>query len=64
MGRTDLPLDVIQEYIDSLASIYTAESYDLFLHNCNNFSQDLSMFLVGKDIPERIRSLPDRKSVV
>jgi desumoylating isopeptidase 1 len=60
MGRTDLPLDVIQEYIDSLASIYTAESYDLFLHNCNNFTQDLSMFLVGKDIPERIRSLPQR----
>ena len=60
MGRTDLPLDVIQEYIDSLAAIYTAESYDLFLHNCNNFSQDLSMFLVGKDIPEHIRSLPQR----
>jgi thiol-disulfide isomerase/thioredoxin len=60
MGRTELPMDVIQEYIDSLAPIYTAESYDLFLHNCNNFSQDLSMFLVGKDIPEHIRSLPQR----
>jgi desumoylating isopeptidase 1 len=60
LGRTDLPMDVIQEYIGSLAAIYTAESYDLFLHNCNNFSQDLSMFLVGKDIPEHIRSLPQR----
>jgi thiol-disulfide isomerase/thioredoxin len=60
MGRTDLPMDVIQEYIDSLSAIYTTESYDLFLHNCNNFSQDLSMFLVGKDIPEHIRSLPRR----
>lgn len=60
MGKTDLPMDIIQEYIDSLATIYTAESYDLFLHNCNNFSQDLSMFLVGKDIPEHIRSLPHR----
>ena len=60
MGRTDLPMDVIQEYIESLAAIYTAESYDLFLHNCNNFSQDLSMFLVGKDIPDHIRSLPQR----
>lgn len=60
LGRTDLPMQVIQEYIDSLATIYTAESYDLFLHNCNNFSQDLSMFLVGKDIPDHIRSLPQR----
>jgi desumoylating isopeptidase 1 len=60
MGKTDLPLDVISEYIDSLADIYTAESYDLFLHNCNNFTQDLAMFLVGKDIPETIRTLPQK----
>lgn len=60
MGKTELPMDVIAEYIDSLAQIYTPESYDLFLHNCNNFTQDLSMFLVGKSIPERIRTLPQR----
>lgn len=69
-------MDVIQEYLDSLANVYTAEvcptlplhrlmltfpqSYDLFMHNCNNFSQDLCMFLVGKGIPEHIRSLPRR----
>jgi thiol-disulfide isomerase/thioredoxin len=28
------------------------------LHNCNNFTQDLSMFLVGKSIPEHIINLP------
>lgn len=60
LGKTELPLDVIAEYIDSLAQIYTPESYDLFLHNCNNFTQDLSMFLVGKDIPEDIRTLPQK----
>ncbi len=59
MGRTDLPMDVIEEYIQSLESIYTAESYDLFLHNCNNFTQDLSVFLVGKSIPNEISSLPE-----
>ncbi|KKY18887.1 putative thioredoxin [Phaeomoniella chlamydospora] len=59
-GSTQLPMDVIEEYMESLAEVYTAESYDLFLHNCNNFTQDLSMFLVGKDIPEEIRTLPDR----
>lgn len=60
MGQTQLPMDVISEYIDSLAGIYTPESYDLFLHNCNNFTQDLSMFLLGKDIPEYIRTLPQK----
>lgn len=34
------------------------QSYDLFLHNCNNFSHDFAMFLVGKGIPEHITSLP------
>ncbi|CAG8903835.1 unnamed protein product [Penicillium egyptiacum] len=58
LGTTELPNDVIEEYLGSLATIYTPESYDLFLHNCNNFTQDLSMFLVGKSIPEHIINLP------
>ncbi|KAF7520572.1 hypothetical protein PCG10_009062 [Penicillium crustosum] len=58
LGTTELPSDVIEEYLGSLATIYTPESYDLFLHNCNNFTQDLSMFLVGKSIPENIINLP------
>lgn len=58
LGRTDLPIDIILEYLDSLKAIYTPESYDLFAHNCNNFSNDFSMFLVGKGIPDHITSLP------
>ncbi|KAL2826502.1 PUL domain-containing protein [Aspergillus cavernicola] len=58
MGKTELPFEVIEEYLQSLSSIYTPESYDLFLHNCNNFTQDLAMFLVGKSIPGHIRNLP------
>ena len=59
LGRTHLPLETIEDYIHSLESIYTPESYDLFVHNCNNFTQDLSMFLVGKSIPAEISSLPE-----
>lgn len=58
MGKTDLPLEIILEYLDSLRSVYTAESYDLFLHNCNNFTNDFAMFLLGKGIPDHITSLP------
>ncbi|KAL8728827.1 MAG: hypothetical protein Q9166_005144 [cf. Caloplaca sp. 2 TL-2023] len=58
LGRTDLPLEIILEYLDSLKQIYTVESYDLFTHNCNNFTNDFAMFLLGKGIPEHITSLP------
>lgn len=59
LGRTELPMEVIEEYLESLKELYTPESYDLFLHNCNNFSQDLAVFLVGKSIPDEIRNLPE-----
>ena len=58
LGKTSLPMDVIVEYLESLKTIYTAESYDLFLRNCNNFSNDLAMFLVGKELPSTITGLP------
>ncbi|KAF2809144.1 DUF862-domain-containing protein [Mytilinidion resinicola] len=58
MGETALPMEIILEYMDSLKEIYTPESYDLFLHNCNNFSNDFAMFLVGRGIPDHITSLP------
>ncbi|KAF2489724.1 DUF862-domain-containing protein [Lophium mytilinum] len=58
LGETALPMEIILEYMDSLKQIYTPESYDLFLHNCNNFSNDFAMFLVGRGIPDHITSLP------
>ncbi|KAK4565620.1 hypothetical protein LTR86_003468 [Recurvomyces mirabilis] len=60
MGSTQLPIEVILDYLESLKEVYTPESYDLFAHNCNNFTNDFSMFLLGKGIPEHITSLPKR----
>lgn len=34
------------------------QSYDLFMHNCNNFTNDFAMFLLGRGIPDHITSLP------
>ncbi|KAK6610708.1 PUL domain-containing protein (kinesin motor domain-containing protein) [Botrytis cinerea] len=59
LGKTDLPMDVILEYLDSLKEIYTFEAYDLWKHNCNNFSNDFATFLVGQGIPEYITNLPE-----
>ncbi|KAH8891352.1 kinesin-domain-containing protein [Thozetella sp. PMI_491] len=58
LGTTELPMEIIEEYLDSLREIYTVEAYDLFKHNCNNFSNDFATFLLGKGIPEYITSMP------
>lgn len=58
LGRTEIPMDLIEEYLDSLREIYTVEAYDLWKHNCNNFSNDLAMFLLGKGIPDHITNMP------
>lgn len=58
LGVTSLPEEVFLEYLDSLKSIYSHEAYDLFQHNCNNFTNDVSQFLCGRSIPSHIVSLP------
>ncbi|ODA79880.1 hypothetical protein RJ55_05477 [Drechmeria coniospora] len=58
LGMTSLPMDIIEEYLDSIRPIFTLEAYDLFHHNCNNFSDSFSNFLVGKGIPSHISSMP------
>ncbi|KAK4192877.1 P-loop containing nucleoside triphosphate hydrolase protein [Podospora australis] len=58
LGKTEIPMDLIEEYLDSLREIYTVEAYDLWKHNCNNFSNDFVMFLLGKGIPGHITNMP------
>lgn len=38
---------------------FRGATYDLFKHNCNNFSNDLAQFLCGATIPNYILDLPN-----
>ncbi|TPX30783.1 hypothetical protein SeMB42_g07865 [Synchytrium endobioticum] len=58
MGKTQLPAQLVLEYIESLKSVYTPEKYHLFDSNCNDFSNALCNFLVGAGIPNHILALP------
>ncbi|KAF2718910.1 DUF862-domain-containing protein [Polychaeton citri CBS 116435] len=60
LGTTQFPKDTIYDYLESLKEVYTYESYDLFERNCNNFTNDFSMFLLGRGIPDHVTSLPKR----
>lgn len=60
VGKTYVSEEILEEYLADLKSTYLAESYDLFHHNCNNFSSEVVDFLTNQKIPEKISSLPQR----
>lgn len=59
LGETHVPKDVFEMYLEEIRPRYTAESYNLLAHNCNNFSNEVAQFLVGKGIPDYILQLPN-----
>lgn len=60
LGDTQVPYSVFIEYISGLShSTYSANSYQLFSHNCNNFTEEIAQFLCGVSIPKYILDLPN-----
>mmetsp|Transcript_87677 Transcript_87677/g.173996 ORF Transcript_87677/g.173996 Transcript_87677/m.173996 type:complete len:824 (-) Transcript_87677:33-2504(-) len=39
---------------------YTPENYDILTHNCNNFTDDIAMFLMNVHIPDEVRMQPEQ----
>ncbi|KAI4341606.1 hypothetical protein MLD38_026308 [Melastoma candidum] len=60
LGITHVPKDAFEMYLQEIAPRYTAETYSLLTHNCNNFSNEVAQFLVGTSIPEYILNLPNQ----
>ncbi|XP_031571361.1 uncharacterized protein LOC116305562 [Actinia tenebrosa] len=60
LGDTHIPEDVFMEYLRGLgADAFRADKYHLFEHNCNKFSNEVTMFLTGRKIPKHIHDLPN-----
>ncbi|XP_070523765.1 uncharacterized protein [Cardiocondyla obscurior] len=60
LGETYLPYSVFLEYINGLGtSTFAPGTYNLFRHNCNSFTEEVSNFLVGNGIPKYILDLPE-----
>uniref|UniRef100_A0A6J0T9C3 palmitoyl-protein hydrolase n=1 Tax=Pogona vitticeps TaxID=103695 RepID=A0A6J0T9C3_9SAUR len=59
LGSTEVSEDLFLEYLSSLGeSIFRGDSYNLFDHNCNTFSNEVAQFLTGRKIPSYITDLP------
>ncbi|KAH6767708.1 PPPDE putative thiol peptidase family protein [Perilla frutescens var. hirtella] len=59
LGVTHVPKDVFEVYLEEIGPRYTAETYSLLTHNCNNFSNEVAQFLVGTSIPDYILNVPN-----
>jgi hypothetical protein len=57
-GETEIPQEVFESFLNDISARFTIDTYDLFKHNCNNFSNECSEFLLGKAIPDYITGLP------
>ncbi|KAI4983012.1 hypothetical protein ZWY2020_023504 [Hordeum vulgare] len=58
-GRHPPPREVFEDYLRDIAPRYTAATYSLLTHNCNNFTNEVAQFLVGAGIPDYILNLPN-----
>lgn len=57
-GRTQITRADLEQYLLEISSRFTEETYNIFKHNCNHFSNEVLMFLVQKEIPKHILDLP------
>lgn len=59
MGETHIPEELLQEFLAEISHRFTMHTYNLLRWNCNNFSNEVAQFLVGREIPGHVLSLPD-----
>jgi ubiquilin len=58
LGTTTKTEAEVQQFLRSISSQWTAQNYDLWEHNCNNFSERVAQFLCGTSIPRWILDFP------
>jgi hypothetical protein len=58
LGDTSKTESELSAFLRSINHRFTQETYDLLNNNCNNFSDEVSRFLLGLGIPTHIVDLP------
>lgn len=57
-GETLIAEAELEVYLREINDRFTEETYNLFKNNCNNFSNEVLLYLVSKEIPKKILDLP------
>ncbi|SOV16789.1 conserved protein, unknown function [Plasmodium sp. gorilla clade G2] len=58
MGTTELLQSHFHEYLNGIQKNFTVDKYNIVNWNCNNFTNEVCNFLVGKNIPQYILNTP------
>jgi hypothetical protein len=58
LGLTSRTQQELEEFLRSVSGRFTLQTYDLLTNNCNNFTDTVAQFLLGRGIPEYIVNLP------
>ncbi|CAM9323913.1 unnamed protein product, partial [Phaeothamnion confervicola] len=58
LGSTEVPEEVFLDWFRGAEPRFTVASYDLLRWNCNNFTNEAALFLLGEGIPDYIVNLP------
>lgn len=59
LGFTEIPEEIFMEFLKEISPRFTQDTYHVFKHNCNNFTNECATFLMGTGIPEDIVDLPN-----
>jgi len=60
LGHTLRQKDELHAFIvDELKPVFTREAYDAARNNCNHFTDKVSMYLVGRHIPDEVLRQPE-----
>ncbi|CAI9100205.1 OLC1v1037150C1 [Oldenlandia corymbosa var. corymbosa] len=57
LGKIDMPPSEFRTFIESVASEYHGDTYNLISKNCNHFTDDMARRLLGKGIPGWVNRL-------
>ncbi len=60
LGKTRKTQAEFDAFLERVRPRFRMQDYDLLRHNCNNFTNECSIFLVGSGIPQDIIDLPHR----
>jgi hypothetical protein len=58
LGATTKTQVELEGFLQTINHRFTQATYSLLRHNCNNFANEVALFLTGKGIPEHIIRLP------